>query len=261
MLELEKARAQLTELKLYTAAELLDSRLQLAAQNDETYVSFLANLLEEELSQRRRRYIQTQVQRAHLPYQKTLEEFDFSFQPSIDRRAIEEFATLGFVQEAFNLVFLGPPGVGKSHLAVALAMKALSAGYSAYFVTVADLLSDLRRAHMDNRLDRRMRKYLRPKLLVIDEVGYYPFAREEANLFFQLVSTRYEHGSIILTSNKSFAEWGELFGDAVLAAALLDRLLHHCHVVNIRGQSYRLREKVRAGVYGSPRQAASTSEL
>lgn len=259
MLELERVRSQLTELKLNTAAELLESRLQTAAQKEATYVSFLAELLEEELSQRRHRYVQTQVQRAHLPYQKTLDEFDFAFQPSVDRRAIEEFATLGFIQEAFNIVFLGPPGVGKSHLAVALALKALSSGYSAYFVSVTDLVADLRRANAENKLDIRMRKYLRPKLLVIDEVGYCPFGREEANLFFQLVSTRYEHGSIILTSNKSFAEWGELFGDAVLASALLDRLLHHSHIVNIRGQSYRLREKVRVGVYGAPRETVTTS--
>ncbi|ANB59640.1 MULTISPECIES: IS21-like element helper ATPase IstB [Bacillales] len=259
MLELEKVRSQLTELKLHTAAEILESRLQTASQKEFTYVAFLAELLQEEISHRRQRHIQTQVQRARLPYQKTLEEFDFSFQPSVDKRVIDEFATLGFIREAFNIVFLGPPGVGKSHLAVALAMRALKEGYSAYFVTVTELLEDLRRAHAENKLDIRMRKYLRPKLLLIDEVGYWPFGREEANLFFQLVSTRYEHGSIILTSNKSFAEWGELFGDPVLASAVLDRLLHHGHIVNIRGQSYRLREKIRAGVYGSPRETVMTS--
>lgn len=259
MLELERVRSHLTELKLNTAAEILESRLQTATQQEATYVAFLADLLEEEISHRRQRYVQTQVQRARLPYQKTLDDFDYSFQPSVDKRAMEEFSTLGFIEEAFNIVFLGPPGVGKSHLAVALAMKALSEGYSAYFVTVTDLLEDLRRAHAENKLDIRMRKYLRPKLLVIDEVGYWPFGPEEANLFFQLVSTRYEHGSIVLTSNKSFAEWGELFGDPVLASALLDRLLHHGHILNIRGQSYRLREKVRAGVYGSPREPATTA--
>lgn len=222
-------------------------------------MSFLSNLLEEELSQRRRRYIHTQVQRAYLPYQKTLEEFDFSFQPSIDKRLIEELATLGFIREAYNIVLLGPPGVGKSHLAVALAMKALHAGISAYFVTIADLLSDLKRACAEHKLDIRMRKYLRPKLLIVDEVGYWPFSRADANLLFQLVSTRYEHGSVILTSNKSFAEWGELFDDPVLATALLDRLLHHAHIVNIREQSYRLREKMGTGVCASPQAMSSSS--
>lgn len=252
MIELDKAHSQLEELKLYMASDILESQLQLASQNNVTYVSFLNDLLQEELRQRHKRNVETKSRLARLPYRKTLDEFDYSFQPTIDEKVVREFATLNFVRQATNLIFLGPPGVGKSHLAVALALEAISHGLSSYFITVTQLVEDLRRAHADNRLDVRMRKYLRPKLLVIDEAGYLPLDPLAANLFFQLISTRYEHGSIILTSNKSFADWGELFGDPVLATAILDRLLHHSHIVNIRGQSYRLKDKLKAGVYVSP---------
>lgn len=150
---------------------LLDSRLQAASQVDATYVALLCDLLEEEIHHRRKRYVDAQVKRARLPYQKTFDEFDFMFQPSVDKRMMDEFSTLSFIHQAANIVFLGPPGVGKSHLAVALAMRALNEGIPTYFVTITELLEDLRRAHADNKLDIRMRKYLRPKLLVIDEVG------------------------------------------------------------------------------------------
>ena len=252
MIELEKAHAQLEELKLTAASDILDSRLQMATEKNLTYVAFLTDLLSAELEERHRRNVETKAKLSRLPYRKTLEEFDFSFQPSIDQKLIQEFATLAFVHQASNLVFLGPPGVGKSHLAVALAMEAISQGLSAYFVTVTDLVNDMRRAYSEGRLDTRMRKYLRPKLLLIDEAGYLPLDPVGANLLFQLINARYERGSIILTSNKGIGEWDELFGDAVLATAVLDRLLHHAHIINIRGQSYRLKDKMKAGVYAAP---------
>lgn len=257
MLELEKVRGQLESLKLLTAAAHLEGRLQAATERQASYLAFLADLLEGELTVRQQRHLDMHTRMARLPYRKTLAEFDFSFQPSIDEKTIRELATMTFVRQAANVVFLGPPGVGKTHLAVALAMEALSQGFSVYFITMAQLVDDLRRAHEGRRLDVRMRQYLRPKLLILDEAGYTHLDPMAANLVFQLVNTRYERGSIILTSNKSFGEWGELFGDAVLASAVLDRLLHHSHIVNIRGQSYRLREKVRAGVYGSPQHPES----
>lgn len=257
MMELDKAREQLESLKMVAAADVLESRLQLATDKQWTYVSFLVDLLGEELAQRLRRTIQTKMRMARLPYQKTLAEFDFTFQPSVDQKLIAELATMNFVRQAANVVFLGPPGVGKSHLALALALEALQKSISVYFTTVSQLVEELRRAHHANRLDAKMRQYLRPRILVIDEVGYLPLDPLAANLFFQLISTRYERGSLILTSNKSFGDWGELFGDSVLASAILDRLLHHAHIVNIRGQSYRLKDKMKAGVYSTPPETSS----
>ena len=189
---------------------------------------------------------------AHLPNRKSLEEFDFSFQPSIDKRQIDELATLAFAARAENVILLGPPGVGKTHLAVGLSMKALKTGLTVYYTSLARLIEDLKRALEQDRLERRWRVYLRPAILVIDEVGYMQLNRQEAELFFRLVSERYEHGSIILTSNKYFSDWGELLSDTVIATALLDRLLHHAHVINIRGQTYRLKDRLKAGVQTVP---------
>lgn len=189
---------------------------------------------------------------SRLPHRKQLEDFDFSFQPGIDKRQISELATLAFAQRAENVILLGPPGVGKTHLAVGLSMKALEAGMVVYYTTLVHLIEDLKKAQMAGKLDKRWRVYLRPAVLVIDEIGYTQLNRQEAELFFRLVSERYEHGSIILTSNKYFSDWGELLSDAVIATALLDRLLHHAHVVNIRGQTYRLKDRAKAGIQTAP---------
>lgn len=250
MIALEKARRYLEHLGLGQAAAVLESRLEAAAQRQLSYADFLADLLGIEAQARRERYLRTRTRLAHLPFHRTLEQFDFSFQPSIDERLVRELATLAFVADAANVLFLGPPGVGKTHLAVALGIKAIEAGYGVYFVRAHDLLEDLRRAQAEHRLDRRMRVYLAPKVLIIDEFGVWPYDRQAATALFALISARYERGSIILTSNKGFAEWGEVLGDAVIATAILDRLLHHSHVLNIRGESYRLREKKRAGLFG-----------
>ena len=240
MIAAAQARQSLEQLGLAEAAAVLDGRLDAAAQKQLPYADFLADLLSTEMAARRERYLRTRTRLAHLPFQRTLDQFDFRFQPSIDKRQVRDLATLTFISEAANVLFLGPPGVGKTHLAIALGLRAIEQGSGVYFV----------RAQAEHRLERRLRIYLAPKLLIIDEFGVWPYDRMAATAFFTLVSARYERGSIILTSNKGFGEWGEVLGDAVIATAILDRLLHHSHVLNIRGESYRLREKKQAGLIG-----------
>jgi DNA replication protein DnaC len=250
VLALEQTRAYLQQLALTQAAAVLDGHLDRAARQERPYAEVLAELLGVEVAARRERYLRTRTRLAHLPFRRTLEQFDFPFQPSVDERQVRELATLACVPEAANVLLLGPPGVGKTHLAVALGLRAIEAGHGVYFVRAHDLVEDLRRAQEEHRLDRRLRVYLAPKVLIVDEFGVWPFDRVGATALFTLISARYERGSIVLTSNKGFAEWGEGLGDPVIAAAILDRLLHHSHVLNIRGESDRLREKKRAGLVG-----------
>jgi DNA replication protein DnaC len=234
----------------------LEGLLEQASKGEPSYADFLLNALNAEAEARRQRYLKTRLQLAHLPYLKTFDQFDFSFQPSIDERQIRELRTLRFVHEASNVCLLGPPGVGKTHLAVALAEAAIRAGQAAYFMTAHDLVDDLGRAYREGRLERRMKVYVGPRVLVIDEMGYLPMDEMGATIFFQLVSARYERGSVILTSNKSYGDWGSIFGDPIIATAILDRLLHHSTTINIRGESYRLKDRRRAGLLTRPEETA-----
>jgi DNA replication protein DnaC len=238
----------LSSLSLTEADAAVEAHLERAAKEERSYATFLQDLLTCEIDARRERQLRMRLRFARMPYEKTLETFDFAFQPSIEERQIQELASLRFIHEASNAIFLGPPGVGKTHLCVGLARLALRAGFSAYFVTAHDLLSSLSKALREGKLDRKLRQYVAPKVLVIDEMGYLPLDDRGATLLFQLVTARYERGSILLTSNKSYGEWGSIFGDTVIATAILDRLLHHSTTINIRGDSYRLKERRKSGL-------------
>jgi DNA replication protein DnaC len=239
----EKLMTDLKSLRLPAMAEMLDSYAKQAASSSMSYVDFLEGLVSEEVSRKEQRSVQNRIKSARFPVLKSLDDFDYSFQPSIDKKKVGELSNLRFIDNKENILFLGPSGVGKTHLATSLGVRACESGYKVLFTTLNDMVSILMASIADNSFPSKLRQFVQPSLLIVDEFGYLPVSKDGANFLFQVVAKRYETGSIILTSNKSFADWGEVLGDSVIAAAVLDRLLHHSTVFSVRGGSYRLREK------------------
>ena len=244
---LDRVHANLSRLRLMRIAQIVLEVAESADALGQSHLQIIDALLEEEVACKEQRRLDTTLKISGLPFIKTLDDFDYAFQPGLDRRQVNSLFDLTFLSSKENVVFLGPPGVGKTHLAVALAVRACQAGQTIFFTTMADLIEKLKADHGAGKTGRS-RSHYKASLVVVDEVGYMPITREECHLFYQFVATRYEKASTIITSNKAFGDWEELFHDPIIVTAILDRLLHHSVVVNIKGHSYRMRGKMQVGL-------------
>ena len=245
----ERLHDNLLTLNLTITEEILDNWLSTASERDLSMLEILDHLFEQEVSIRRESAIKTRTKVAGFPVKKYLKDFDFKFQKSIDKKVINELCTTRFIHNAENVILLGPPGVGKTHIAIGLGLEAINAGFSVYYINSANMISRLKSAIPRGNIEKKLKTLNKYKLLIIDEIGYLPFDTEASNLFFRLISMRYEHASTIFTSNKSYSEWGEIFGDPVIATAILDRILHHSITLNIKGESYRLKKRKKTGLF------------
>jgi len=244
MTEIERLREQLKRLRLHTMASIFEDEADKAAKSQMSYTAFLARLVDEEVASKTDRSINARIAKARFPAIKTLEAFDFSFQPSLSAATIKELGELGFIDHAHNVLFVGPAGTGKTHLSIALGLKACGQRRRVLFTPAMGLLDQMVAAVVSHTLGKMLEALGRLDLLIVDELGYMPIDTQRGNLFFQLVSRRYEKGSIVLSTNKPFDRWGEMFGDDVIASAILDRLLHHCHIIATSGPSYRIKDKL-----------------
>jgi DNA replication protein DnaC len=256
----DQIRAMLADLRLPGALEAVDEILADVDRGSLHASQAIERLLTAQITLRNNHRLRTAMRSSRLPAIKTLQQFEFAFQPSIRREQIESLHELAFIKRKENVIFLGPPGVGKTHLAISLAIAAAESGRRVYYGTLVGLIESLDAARAAGQLARRLRVLSHPALLIVDEIGYLPVSRDGAVLFFQLINHRYEHASTVLTSNKGFEDWGTILGDEVMAAALIDRLMHHCHVVNIRGNSYRMREHADLGLALRPGPDSTASE-